>query len=76
MVAINYSHLLVSVFALATMASPLRPRDAAPADSITYCSAPADTPCTLTLDPTSETVVTLKGGYWGHFECYGTIDGV
>ncbi|QDS74076.1 hypothetical protein FKW77_009498 [Venturia effusa] len=78
MVAVNhfYTHLLLSVFVFFATASPLRPRDALPADSITYCSTPTSTACTLTLDPASDVVVTLNGGWSGRFECYGTINGV
>lgn len=67
--------LLVSAFALIATASPLLPRDASPADSITYCSTPAATECTLTPNPSSETVVTLPAQWAGHFECYATVDG-
>lgn len=63
--------LLVSAFALFATASPLLPRDTSPADSITYCSTPADTLCTTY---TGEPVVDLPPGWSGHFECYVTDD--
>lgn len=76
MVAFNYSFLLSAFFAILATASPLRPRDATPADSITYCSAPQDTVCSETSDPTSAAIVTLPAAWYGHFECYATVDGV
>ncbi|TID12858.1 hypothetical protein E2P81_ATG09991 [Venturia nashicola] len=75
MVAINYSLILSALTLLAT-AAPLLPRDASPADSITYCSAVSDTSCSATSDPTSPAVVTLPADWYGHFECYATVDGV
>jgi hypothetical protein len=68
--------LLLSAFAILTTASPLLPRDASPEDSITYCSTPDPASCSSTPDPLSAEVVILPAAWYGHFECYATVDGV
>jgi hypothetical protein len=68
--------LLAATFAVSTSASALLRRDASPEDSITYCRPIANTSCTATPDPSSAPLVTLPENWYGHFECYVTVDGV
>ncbi|KAE9969049.1 hypothetical protein BLS_005523 [Venturia inaequalis] len=76
MVATTSSLLSSVLFALLVTAAPLLPRDASAADSLTYCSAISDTICSSTSDLASTAVVTLPAGWYGHFECYATVDGI